>query len=164
MAHGILTRSSTGSGVTKPSLWLASGYSSTTECNLGWCSSAPGVHPKCHAFRLAHCCARGLCASASHFDFNWVRVPRASSLVVACRPRRRVQGSLWKGPRHPATRSRRASRDLPWCPVGCNHICPVPRFFMGRAVVCFCPSVSKIARMYPNVPECIANVLSLIHI
>ena len=30
--------------------------------------------------------------------------------------------------------------------------------FMGRTVVCFCPNVSEFARMYPNVPECIANV------
>ena len=28
-------------------------YSDTAGRNLGWCTSAPGAHPKCHASRLA---------------------------------------------------------------------------------------------------------------
>ena len=50
------------------------------------------------------------------FDFSWVRVFRASSLVVVRRRRRRNQGSLRKGRRHLATRSRQASRDFKWRP------------------------------------------------
>ena len=34
-------------------------YSGARGCNLGWCSATLGVHPKCHASRLAHRCARG---------------------------------------------------------------------------------------------------------
>ena len=32
------------------------------------------------------------------------------------------------------------------------------QLFLGRVAICLCPNVSKIARMYPNVSECIANV------
>ena len=31
-------------------------YSGATRCNFGWCSSAPGVHPKYHAPRLEAMC------------------------------------------------------------------------------------------------------------
>ena len=35
-------------------------YIGAAECNRGWCSSAPGVHPQLNASHLAHQCARGL--------------------------------------------------------------------------------------------------------
>ena len=35
-------------------------YIGAAECNRGWCSSAPGVHPQLNASHLARQCARGL--------------------------------------------------------------------------------------------------------
>ena len=72
-------------------------YSDTARCNFGRCSSAPGVHPKCHASRLVRLCARGSisfspCSCVGDGTLQFQTQRNARRLISAC-----AQGNLRKG-------------------------------------------------------------------
>ena len=77
------------------------------------CSSATGIHPTCHEFRLQHCCARGsVCLLV---DFGVGMPPhRASSRPLLGDPVLTVTMGPMRAKKNATLRPRNCSPDLPY--------------------------------------------------